>query len=130
MNTNFRILSFILFSLAFSVNIWAGAVPNSLVQAFRSGNSREVARYFNTSIELVIAGKEGIYSKNQAEQILQKFFGTHTPTSFSIIHEGEKSSPKYAIGSLKTTKGEFRVYFLIKFVDDKPYIQQLRIEPE
>lgn len=105
-------------------------IPKPLTDAFKTGNAKSIAEYFNNSIELVVQDKDGIYSKNQAEQILLKFFTENPPSAFHILHEGEKQSPKYAIGSLKTNNGEFRIYFLIKFVGNKQYIQQLRIEQE
>ncbi|NBC83384.1 MAG: DUF4783 domain-containing protein [Bacteroidetes bacterium] len=119
----------ILLLLFLHINIRA-AIPGALTSAFKNGNSNELANYFHSNIELVINGKEGIYSKNQAEQIVQRFFINHIPSSFEIVHEGGKESSKYAIGSLKTNNGVFRVYFLIKFVNDKPYIHQLRIEAD
>lgn len=106
------------------------AIPTTLTSAIKTGNANELAKYFHTNIELVIDGKEGIYSKNQAEQIVQRFFINHIPSSFEVIHEGGNTSSKYAIGSLKTNNGVFRVYFLIKFVNDKPFIHQLRIEAD
>ena len=37
---------------------------------------------------------------------------------------------QYAIGILKTEKGDFRVYFLLKKVDQELLIHQIRIEPD
>jgi hypothetical protein len=107
-------------------------VPEGIVTAFKSGNAKELAKYFNTTIELVIADKEGIYSKPQAEQILKDFFVKNplTKDSFRLLHEVGKESSRYAIGNLYTTKGIYRISFLIKSENNVPLIDQLRIEEE
>jgi len=105
-------------------------IPEKIILSVRAGNAGELARYFYSNIELVILEKEDVYSKTQAEHILRKFFTDHHPTSFEIIFEGGKETPRYAIGSLTTSNGDFRVYFLIKDQDGSPLIHQLRIEQE
>lgn len=105
-------------------------VPKGIVLAFNAGNAKELAKYFNSTIELVIDDKEGVYSKLQAEQIVKDFFMKNTPASEGLIllHEGGKEASKYAIGNFYTKNGVYRVSFLIKTVDNVPTIHQLRIE--
>ena len=110
--------------------IQTDGIPEEIILSVRAGNAAELAKYFYSNIELVILEKEDVYSKTQAEQILRKFFTDHHPTSFKIIFEGGKETSRYAIGSLTTSNGNFRVYFLIKDQDGSPLIHQLRIEQE
>lgn len=110
--------------------ITSGPIPEGIILAFKAGNATELAKHFNTSIELVILENEDVYSKTQAEQILRNFFANHRPESFKIIFEGGKETSRYAIGSLLTSSGNFRIYFLIKNQDGTPLIHQLRIETE
>lgn len=107
-------------------------VPEGILIAIKSGNAKELARHFNSTIELVIGNKEGIYSKAQAEQILKDFFIKNplTKDSFRLLHEVGKESSRYAIGNLHTTRGVYRVSFLIKTVNNIPLIDQLRIEED
>lgn len=107
-----------------------GTFSEAIVLAFRAGNAEELTKHFYNNIELIILEKEDVYSKTQAEQILRKFFTDHRPSSFNIIHEGGKETSRYAIGSLSTSSGNFRVSFLIKNQDGTPLIHQLRIEEE
>ena len=82
-------------------------------------------------VDLTIIDKEGNYSRQQASQILKDFFAKHPVKDFRIIHRGEaKDGSKYAIGTLSTNLGSFRVYFLIKKSGDKMLMQQLRFENE
>jgi hypothetical protein len=127
----FRFLFLMLVFYAPAINASAD-VPEGIVAAIKAGNARELAKYFNTTIELVIGDKEGIYSKPQAEQILKDFFTKNplTKDSFRLLHEVGKESSRYAIGNLYTTKGVYRISFLIKTVNNVPLIDQLRIEED
>ena len=62
------------------------------------------------------------------ENILKDFFINHPPASFDILHQGGKETSKYAIGSLKSGPNTFRITFLLKSVNSKVFIHQLRIE--
>ena len=99
-------------------------IKQDIITAFRNGNAQILSNFFNKNIELVILDKEDIYSKAQAQLILQDFFSKHKPLKFDILHKGGKENSKYSIGKLKTKQGNFRVYFLIK----NKKIYQLRIE--
>ena len=105
-------------------------IPDGIVLAFQAGNAAELAKHFNTSIELIILEEENVYSKTQAEQIIRKFFSDHKPSSFTVIFEGGKEPSKYAIGKLVTSTGPYRVYLLIKEHEGSSLIHQLRIEAE
>jgi len=127
MKTNIRILLIIYCLAAFSF-IASAAVPDAIILAFKAGNSKELGKYLNASLELTILENGDVYSKTQAEILLKDFFQKHTPTNFIILHEGGKEGSRYAIGTLSTNKGDFRVTFLIKSQDGNSVIHQLRIE--
>jgi hypothetical protein len=84
----------------------------------------------NTTIELLLLDKEDFYKKNVAETILKDFFAEYHTKDFTIRHQGAKNDAQYAIGNLKTEKGDFRVYFLLKKVDQELLIHQIRIEAD
>ena len=121
------IFSFVLNVGAFN---YSDEIPRDIAIAFKVGNAKELARYFNNTIELVILDKEDVYSSVQAEQIIDNFFVDHYPKSFEFIHHGGKEESKFAIGKLVTFNGTFRVSILIKEKNDKPFIHLLRIEKE
>jgi hypothetical protein len=126
----YLILLFHMFFVVPAISMPSVAIPEGIILAFKAGNAAELAKHFNANIELVILENEDVYSKIQAEQILRDFFANHRPSSFKIIFEGGKETSRYAIGSLSTSSGNFRVYFLIKNQDGIPLIHQLRIEEE
>ncbi len=94
------------------------------------GNVDELSKYFNTSLELVVLDKEDVYSKQQAVQILKDFFTKYKAKNFTLLHQGGKEEAQYAIGTLETEKGNFRVYFLVRQKGAQTLIHQLRIEEE
>jgi hypothetical protein len=105
-------------------------IPGGISIAIKAGNAAELGKYMNTTIELLLLDKEDFYKKNVAETILKDFFNNYHTTDFTIRHQGAKNEAQYAIGNLKTENGNFRVYFLLKKVDQELLIHQIRIEPD
>jgi Domain of unknown function (DUF4783) len=105
-------------------------IPGGISIAIKAGNAAELAKFMNPTIELLLLDKEDFYKKNVAETILKDFFKEYQTRDFTIRHQGAKNDAQYAIGNLKTEKGSFRVYFLLKRVDSKLLIHQIRIEPD
>lgn len=125
--------------LAFSILLIAGMIyfvpaqaqiPNEIILSLKNGNSKVLSGYFNQNVELVVLENDNVYSKAQAQQIVNNFFSNYNPENFTVIHQSEKSGAKYLIGNLTTSNGNFRVYFLLKKNDGKDYIHQLRIEKQ
>jgi hypothetical protein len=105
-------------------------IPGGISIAIKAGNSSELSKYMNSTIELLLLDKEDFYKKNVAEAILKDFFNEYPTKDFVIRHQGAKNDAQYAIGNLKTEKGDFRVYFLLKKVGQELLIHQIRIEPD
>lgn len=105
-------------------------IPAGIPVAFRSGNATELSKYINSTVQILLLGKEDFYKKNLAESILKDFFTQYHTRDFIIRHQGGTNDAQYAIGSLKTDKGDFRVYFLLKKVGNELLIHQIRIEPD
>ncbi|MEZ4739923.1 MAG: DUF4783 domain-containing protein [Flavobacteriales bacterium] len=114
--------------LAFGVQA-QDAVKDKVVQAMKTGNSKELATHFIPNIDLTVKETADVYSKAQAEQIVRKFFNDNPPVDLVIEHTGvSKVGDKYYIGILRTTTGYFRVTFFLKKTDADFQVKQLRIE--
>lgn len=110
---------------------FAPPVSPSIVNAIKTGNSGELAKFFDTSIELSVLGSEGAYSKSQAEQIIKTFFSKNTPTSFKIMHNGDsKNGTHYTIGNLTSSTAVYRVYIVYKDHLNSSLILELRVEKD
>ena len=121
----------ILLLFTFTASVVAADVIDDIAIAIRSGNPKNISKYFIENVDLKIIEQEDVYSKQQAEMILKDFFSKHAVKSFTIAHKSEaRNGSQYVIGTLETGNGKFRTYFLIKTTGGKTLIQQFRIETE
>jgi hypothetical protein len=125
MNRKIVLLIATLFIFGLGLN---AQIPDDIIAGIRSGNAAKLSKYFNQNVELLVLDYECSCSKPQAQQVVNDFFGKYPPAKFTIIHQGGKGDSNYAIGSLETQNGKFRVYFLIKTINQVSFIHQLRIE--
>jgi len=104
--------------------------PDEINKALKNGDYKIITENMNETVELVILEKENIYSRTHAEQILKQFFKTHQPIGFEILHNGGSKKSQYYIGTLKTKRKNYRVYYLLKIKESESLIYQLRIESD
>src|ERR1044071_2767986 len=57
---------------------------DEVVSAVRSGNSAEVAKYFDSRVDIALPDKSDTYSKAQAEMIIRDFFNSKGVTGFEV----------------------------------------------
>lgn len=105
-------------------------IPAGISLAIKAGNAAELSKYMNSTVELLLLEKEDFYKKIVAETILKDFFNEYHAKDFVIRHQGARNDAQYAIGNLETEKGNFRVYILLKKVDQELLIHIIRIEPD
>lgn len=111
--------------------VFAFDLPTSINNALKTGNAAVLSGHFSKTVDLSIPGNEGMYSKNQSELILKKFFASHKPTSFKVLNNGDaKNNTHYSIGNLKSGEKNYRVYILYSSSENKATILELRIEQD
>jgi hypothetical protein len=123
------VVLFTVVSLA-AINQDQTKIPAGISIAIKSGNATELSKYMNSTVELLLLEKEDFYKKVVAETILKDFFNEYRTKDFVIRHQGARNDAQYAIGNLETEKGSFRVYILLKKVDQELLIHIIRIEPD
>ncbi len=107
----------------------AGDILDNIGNAIRSGNAAAIAQYFDSNIDLTILDKESIYSKPQAQMVIQDFFIKNPVSSFNIIHRGSSAQgSSYGIGTLVAGGQVFRVYYFVKQKNEGYLIQEMRFE--
>jgi len=90
----------------------------------RSGDTAGLTAYFDSSIEMNILGDDA-FDKTTASTALQTFFGSNSPSGFTIKHEGTApNGSQYVIGNLTTSTGDYRAYIVV----NGESIQELTIE--
>lgn len=116
----------ILVTLLSSFNVSANI--EDVIAAMKVGNSSEIAKYFDGSVEINMPEKSNSYSKSQAELVLKDFFQTNPVKGFEIIHKGENGGSQYCIGKLITKNGPYRTTIFMKQKGDGQVLQELRFE--
>lgn len=126
-----RLKSVFILLISFFASSFTLDVIDDIASAIRSGNPKNISKFFISNIEMKMIDKEQVYSKPQAEMILKDFFDKHPVKTFNVAHKSEpKNGSQYVIGQLETSNGKFRTFFLIKSIGDKTLVQQFKIENE
>ncbi len=125
------ISTFLLF-ISIITSVVAVDTYDEIASAIRSGDAKQVATYFNPKVDLTIANQEDMYSKAQAELLVKDFFSKNQPKTFTLVHKGSsKEGTLFAVGTLTCANGKtFRTSFVIKTVQGKNMIQELRLESQ
>jgi hypothetical protein len=99
-----------------------------VIAALKTGNTTEIAKFFDNTVELNMPEKSNNYSKSQAELVLKDFFNTNTVKTFTVNHKGENAGSQYCIGTLITKNGNYRTTVFMKLKGDKQVLQAITFE--
>jgi hypothetical protein len=102
-----------------------------VAELIKQGNIHELSKLFASNIEVTILGDENVYSKDQAELILDKFFDQNKPQTVRMLHK-INSNPNYRFGVIivNTDKGPYRIAYTLKGTGGDLTMIELRIETE
>lgn len=117
-------LSLILFSFSPSYSI------DEVVSALRSGNASQLAKYFDSRVDISLPNKSDNFSKNQAEMILRDFFASNEVKNFVVKHKGENNGSQFCIGLLQTRNGNFRTKLYMKQKGNQQVLQEIAFQAE
>ena len=96
--TKFKFKKASILLLAVPLMIFATATGDldNISAAIKAGNSKALAEYFDNTVEVKIANKEGAYSKSQAEAIVKDFLNLNLVMAvlFGQCTEIAKTIPK------------------------------------
>lgn len=121
-------IAFIFSGFAQNAVSQSAEVPQEVIAALTNGDASKISQYLNANVELVIGAKNDIYSRQQATGIIADFFRKNSVSGFQVIHKGTKESSSFVVGTLRTSRGTYRVSLLTRKNGNEPIIQQLRIE--
>ena len=106
-------------------------VLDNIAGAIRSGDSKQISKYFDNNVELTILERESSYSRTQAEMVLKDFFSKNPVQSFDLIHRGTSGEGSaYGIGKMKTSSQTLRVYYYVKQKGNQSVLQEMRFEKQ
>ena len=104
---------------------------DKVADLIRHGNVHELSQLFAPNIDITILDEQNVYSKTQAELILDNFFSENKPQTVKMLHK-INSNPNYQFGVLivTTEKSVFRIAFTLKQTDGNLALIEMRIETE
>lgn len=101
---------------------------DDVVKGMKAGDAAQVAKYFDTNVEITTPDKSNNYSRSQAEMVLKDFFANTVVKSFEVIHKGQNGGDQFCIGTLLTKAGVFRTTIYMKQKGDQQLLQEIQFE--
>ena len=102
---------------------------DKITEGIRNGSVSQLSPYFDSSLEIVTPDSDGVYSQNQAGQVLKTFFLKYPCKGFEISHTGNSAGgSKFLIGSYQSNSVTFRVSVFLKKSGENFLIQELTFE--
>ena len=101
---------------------------DEVINALKSGNTAQIARFFDNTVEITMPGKSSSFSKSQAELVLKDFFNNNPVKGFEVMHKGDNAGSQFCIGNLDTKNGSYRTTLFMKQKGDKQLLQEIRFE--
>ena len=99
--------------------------------AIKAGNSKDMVKYLNQSVDMNLDGEVNTFSKTQAEFALRDFFKKHPPKDFSIVHTGSsKGGLQFAIGRYLSNGENYSALIRVKEVDEAYLIHEINFVKE
>jgi hypothetical protein len=136
MKNAIKIITFCLSVFLFSSSSVVAVEPppglsEDIAAAIKTGNSKDLAKYFGPTLEIILPGSEGTFSKAQAEMIMKDFFAKSAPVSFVVNQKGNSAGgAQFIIGTYKNKSEKLNVYILLKPVSNQLVIQQIHFEAD
>lgn len=101
---------------------------DGVIGALRTGNSAELSRYFDESVDITLPDKSDSYSKAQAQLIVRDFFGNNGVKGFELRHKGDSPGGHYCSGTLQTSAGNYRTNVFMKNKNGKEVLKEIRFQ--
>lgn len=117
------------FALIFTVASHAQDITDNLTSSVKMGNASQLSELFNESIEIIIDNNDQIYTRQQAQMVMNDFFKKNPPSDFNIAHNSQRDGSRFLIGNYNTRDGKsLRIIFLLREKDGKNLVHQIRIQ--
>jgi len=122
-----------LFAFVFSITVFQQKADpvEKTVALVRQNSIKELVKTFAPNVEITVLNEEGVYSREQAETILNNFFAKNPIVGIKIIHRVD-SNPEYrfAVCTLTTKNGNFRTSVSLRSSNGNFAVSEFRIEEE
>lgn len=102
---------------------------DDVINALKTGNANEFAKYIDNNIEISLPDKSDNYSKAQAVMVLKDFFNNNGVTGFEVQFKGENGGSQFCVGKLTTKSGSYRTTVFMKSKEGKQLVKEIRFQP-
>ena len=100
-------------------------------EVIKAGNSKDMVKFLNQSVDMNLDGEVNTYSRAQAEFALRDFFKKHPPKDFSIVHTGSsKGGLQFAIGRYLSNSESYSALIRVKEVEGSYLIHEINFVKE
>lgn len=100
-------------------------------EVIKAGNSKDMVKFLNQSVDMNLDGEVNTFSKAQAEFALRDFFKKHPPKDFSIVHTGSsKGGLQFAIGRYLSNGESYSALIRVKEVEEAYLIHEINFVKE
>lgn len=112
----------------FGLTALGSAAPEVFRTHIKKGEATQLAQYFNSSIQIAVPGKKGVFSKSQAKMILKEFFENNTPKDAKITQSGNSANgAQYVQMTLTTDKTAFEININYRQSSSQTRIHELEV---
>lgn len=83
---------------------------DEIALSIKNSSSKDLAQFFDSSVEIKLGETRGDYSKSQAEIVMRDFFKKYPAINFIILQQGESAEKiRYIIGKYQSNTDSFRI---------------------
>lgn len=101
---------------------------DDVIQALRTGNATEMAKYIDDNVEISLPDKSASYSRSQAIVILKDFFANNGVKGFEVKHKGDNGGNQFCVGTLQTKAGNYRTTVFMKSKNGRQLVKEIRFQ--
>ena len=101
---------------------------DAAIGAIKNGNAIQLAERFDQKLTLTLPDQTAQLNKAQAQAAMTKFFAAYSVSGFELKHRGNAPAGAFAMGTLLTDNGQFRVNIFMSSSGAKASIRELRIQ--
>ena len=101
---------------------------DTVLGALKNGNATQLSARFEQQLTLTLPDQSTQVSKAQAQAAVTTFFAACRVTGFELKHRGHAPGGAFAMGTLMTEQGQFRVNVFMAPGGPKQGVRELRIQ--
>ncbi|MDR0962969.1 MAG: DUF4783 domain-containing protein [Mediterranea sp.] len=123
-----RIVFFVVALLIGMPLLPAQDIPPEVISSFKKGEPQLLNNYLGDKAELIIQDRTLADTKQLVINMLTAFYTDNPVTHFTVNHQGKRDESSFIIGTLGTSKGNYRVNCFFKKTKNLYVIHQIRID--